>query len=413
MAWSALPYPPIDDYALVGDLRSAALISRRGSVDWLCLPRFDSSWVFGRLVDWRRGGYFELTPLGEAAATRHYRVDSNVLETTWRQGRSQLRVIDFMPLALRRPRPPRSLRLVRLLQPVQGTIDCRVVFHATFDYGRRTATLKQHPRLLSAIGATGTLVLQYPPGFRAEVRDGSVVLTGSAVPGMPSAFLLHFVEEGEIPAIQPYHQALTWAETTDAYWRSWLGNCRYRGRFVEQVRRSSLALKLMQYEPSGAFIAAPTTSLPERIGGSLNWDYRFVWLRDMAVLVNALHQFGFYREAQQFMDWLEGLAATRPGDLQLIYQVDGSEDVSEHLLGHLDGYGGSRPVRIGNAAYRQVQLDIYGEILEAAHSSWRHTGRLGPATRKQLLAVLDYVIAHWEDDDSGIWESRDRKRRYL
>jgi GH15 family glucan-1,4-alpha-glucosidase len=394
-------------------LRSAALISRHGSVDWLCLPRFDSPWVFGRLLDWRQGGCFKLAPRHAADVTRHYHVDSNVLETSWCQGRSQLRVIDFMPLVPSRRKPPGSLRLVRLLQPIQGTIDCQAAIHVSFDYGRRSARLEAQRGWLSATGPMGKIVLQHPEAFTPQVGDDGIVLTGRAVPGSPAAFLLHFVEDGVMPERQSYEQALSWEEQTDAYWRNWLANCRYRGRFTEQIRRSALALKLMQYEPSGAFIAAPTTSLPERIGGSLNWDYRFTWLRDMSVLVNALHQFGFYAEAERFMDWLEKLCANGPSDLQQLYQVDGSADVREHVLKHLDGYRGSRPVRIGNAAYDQVQMDIYGEIFEAVHSSWRHSGRLRRTTRKWLLGLVDHVIAHWQNEDSGIWESRQRKRRYL
>jgi GH15 family glucan-1,4-alpha-glucosidase len=417
VAAGSAPYPPIGDYGIVGDLRSGALISRDGSVDWLCLPRFDSSWLFGRLLDWRTGGYFALRPRHEAVATRQYHTDSNVLETTWREGRRQLRVIDFMPVTATGPKPPDSLRLVRLVQPAQGTVDLRVVFRPTIDYGKQPSRVKQvGTSMLTAAAPGGQAALQFPSSFdvdEGDQGDEATVLRGSAAPGTPAVFCLHFAQKAALPAVVPYERALAWMEATDAFWRGWLQHCRYRGRFSEQVRRSVLVLKLMQYAPSGAFVAAPTTSLPERIGGSLNWDYRFTWLRDMAVLVNALHQFGFYREAQQFIDWLDDLCASGPDEMQLIYQVDGTEDVTEHLLEDLDGYRHSRPVRIGNAAFSQVQLDIYGEMFEAAYSAWRHTGRLQRATRRRLLGLIDHVIAHWENEDSGIWEARQRKRRYL
>ena len=414
---NADPYPPLDAYGLIGDLRSAALVSVQGSIDWLCLPRFDSPSVFGRVLDWGRGGCFAIAPSTAAAATHAYRTHSNVLETVWTVERSQARVVDFMPLAAAagRQRPPAGLRLVRLIQPLRGSVRWTVRFMPRFDYGARAARIEgRGPGLLSASGPAARLWLRYPEHFDLQPTAEGATLTGTSAPGTRCAFLLfHIGDGGRPPAAVPLATVDRWLESTDGFWRDWLSACTYRGRFDEQVRRSALLLKLMQFAPTGAFVAAPTTSLPERIGGSLNWDYRFTWLRDMAVLVNALHQLGFVREADEFMGWLDRRCACDPRDFQMLYRVDGDPDVHEQSLDFLDGYRGSQPVRIGNAASTQRQLDVYGEVLETAFSAWSLGRRLPPRRRRFLNAVVDEVIANWEQEDSGIWESRRRKRRYL
>lgn len=407
-------YPPLDDYGLIGDLRSVALVSRQGSVDWLCLPRFDSPSVFGRLLDWRRGGCFSIAPSRSGTSSHAYRTHSNVLATLWTVGRTQATVLDLMPVLPPKSngRPPARLRLVRLIQPLRGAMEWQVRFVPRFEYGARPAPISRRRQgLILAGGRSRRMWLQYPPHFDLQDTEEGAVLRGVSLPGLRCAFLLF--EGGDAPAPVDLEAVDRWVEGTDAFWRDWLASCTYQGRFEEQVRRSALLLKLMQYAPTGAFVAAPTTSLPERIGGSLNWDYRFTWLRDMAVLVNALHQLGFTKEVDDFMEWLDHRCACDPRDFQMLYRVDGDPKVEERTLDHLEGYCGSRPVRLGNAAGTQRQADVYGEVMETAFTAWQLGRSLPQRRRLFLLAVVDEVIRSWEEADSGIWEARERKRRYL
>jgi len=409
-------YPPIDDYGVVGDLRSAALISHQGSVDWLCLPRFDSPSMFGRILDWEKGGYLEIVPVGDAAVTRRYRPDSNVIETLWTQERSRMRVVDFMPPALERSRsnPPASLRLVRWIQPITGAMDWVATFQPRFDYGQQMPQIVQvGPAVLRASSGTIQVFLEVPLAATVAFRDGTAAITGRALPGHDAGILLHYVEKGRVPRATPASVIRRWLLDTDTYWFNWLRGCTYRGRYEELVHRSALVLKLMQYLPSGAFVAAPTTSLPENPGGSLNWDYRYTWLRDTAVLVNALLELGFEAEATGFLRWMSREHLRHPQHFQVMYRVDGSEQIPEVTLDHLEGYRGSRPVRIGNAAVEQLQLDVFGEVMETAYTAWSARRRMPAPSIPTLRSLVDMVLTHWQDPDSGLWESRSRQRRYL
>jgi GH15 family glucan-1,4-alpha-glucosidase len=417
VSYRELRYPPIGDYGMIGDLRSAALLSKHGSIDWMCLPRFDSPWIFGRLLDWDRGGYFELCPPREALAFRQYRRDSNVIQTVWSSDHARMRVVDWMPMAIKskRLRPPDSLRLIRMMQPIAGSTDWRLTFKPRFDFGRRVPELIPiHAGMLMAEGNDGRVYLQYPSDAPLALIDGVAVVTGRVMPGHRAAVLLHHVERGRRPpAPISLEDAHTYLHQTDDYWVAWLRSSTYRGRFDEQIHRSALALKLMQYLPSGAFVAAPTTSLPESPGGSLNWDYRFTWIRDTADLVNALHQLGFEDEVDGFLRWVRGAHDRHPEHFQIMYTIDGDDRLPEYVLDDLEGYRGSKPVRIGNAAVEQLQLDIYGELIQTAYTAWQSRKQLPKPRRAILLQVVDYIIEHWQLEDSGIWESRRRPRRYL
>ncbi|HYM51304.1 MAG TPA: glycoside hydrolase family 15 protein [Candidatus Limnocylindrales bacterium] len=409
-------YPPIGYYGLLGDLRSAALLSKTGSIDWMCLPRFDSPWVFGRLLDWDRGGYFEVRPEGEANCDRTYRTGSNAIETRWWSGSRRLRVVDFMPVMSPDVggRPPSSVRLVRQLIAVAGTMSWRATFKPRFSYGRKKATLRRiGSGLLLAQHARERVVLQFPEEATLELQDGTAFISGRAAPGQRTVLLLHDGSAVARPARIEYRHADRWLHLTDDFWVAWLRRSGYHGRFIEQIRRAALALKLMQHEPTGAFVAAPTTSLPESVGGTLNWDYRYTWLRDSAILVHALWELGCPDEATAFMNWLNAVHERDPSEFRIVYRVDGDPRLGERQLDELDGYRGSRPVRVGNAAVSQVQLDVYGEVFETAFVAWRSWRRLPQTSRKTLLAIVDYVLDHWEQEDSGIWEARQRKRRYL
>jgi GH15 family glucan-1,4-alpha-glucosidase len=410
-------YPPIADYGMIGDLRSAALLSKQGSIDWMCLPRFDSPWIFGRLLDWEKGGYLQLCPPGEAMAYRQYRRDSNVIQTMWSSDRARMRVVDWMPIAVKnkRVKPPESLRLIRMMQPVAGSTDWRLIFKPRFDYGRRVPLLRPiRPGMLMAGSPDGNVFLQYPTDAAVTVEDGEATITGRVMPGHRAAVLLHYTERGgKAPTAISLDDAHTYLHQTDDYWVGWLRSSTYRGRFDEPVHRSALALKLMQYLPTGAFVAAPTTSLPESLGGSLNWDYRYTWIRDTADLVNALHQLGFEDEVDGFLRWVRLAHDRHPEHFQIMYTIDGEDRAPEYVLDDLEGYRGSKPVRIGNAAVEQVQLDIYGEVIQTAYTAWQSKRRLPQPRRAILLQVVDYILEHWQMEDSGIWESRRRPRRYL
>src|SRR2546428_7283683 len=412
-----LRYPPIADYGMLGDLRSAALLSKQGSIDWMCLPRFDSPWIFGRLLDWDKGGYLELRPMAGELGYRQYRRDSNVIQTLWRSGRARMRVVDWMPIVLKtkRLKPPESLRLIRMMQPLAGSTEWQLTFKPRFDYGRQVPSLTPiRPGMLLAEGTDGDVCLQYQDGAALHLSDGVATVSGRVMPGHRAAVLLHYMDRaGKAPASISLDEAHTYLHQTDDYWMAWLRSSTYRGRFDEPVHRSALALKLMQYLPTGAFVAAPTTSLPESPGGSLNWDYRYTWIRDTADLVNALHQLGCDDEVDSFLRWVRMAHDRHPEHFQIMYAIDGEDRLPEYVLDDLEGYRGSKPVRIGNAAVEQVQLDIYGELIQTAYTAWQSRRQLPKPRRAILVAVVDYILEHWQMEDSGIWESRSRPRRYL
>ncbi|TME46968.1 MAG: glycoside hydrolase family 15 protein [Chloroflexi bacterium] len=408
-------YPPISDYGVIGDLRSAALVSKQGSIDWLCLPRFDSAWVFGRLLDWDRGGYFQICPVGESLAFRRYRTDSNVLETVWSSDHARLRVVDWMPIPLaRKPlKPPESLRVIRMLQPIAGSTRWRATFKPRFDYGRQQPELKLvRAGMLGAAGPSGRLFLQYPADAEVEVHDGIATITGNAMPGHRACLELHYLEKGGAPAAMSIDDAHTMLHQTDDFWVAWLRAIKYKGRYDEPLHRSALALKLMQYVPTGAFVAAPTSSLPESPGGSLNWDYRYTWIRDTSDLVNALSQMGFKDEANRFLRWARIAHDRHPKNFQIMYRIDGDDRLPEYALDDLEGYRGSRPVRIGNAAVEQLQLDTYGELIQTAFTAWQMSRTFPRLRRRIMLEIVDHILAEWDQEDSGIWEARRRPRKY-
>jgi alpha,alpha-trehalase len=397
-------------------MSSAALVCRDGSIDWLCLPRFDSPWIFGRLLDWQRGGHLRVAPEEAGVPSRQYRTDSNVLETTWMVGREQAQVIDFMPIRRsdQDASVPASLRLLRMIQPTRGKLNWRIDFCPVFDHGRKIPRLSHDaPGMVAARSGGESVTLEYPRHFRLARTENGVRLQGSLDVGETAMVALHHGGRGGRPRPLRWTQAARLLAGTDRFWRAWLEQCTYQGRYAPLVRRSVLLLKLLQYKPSGAFVAAPTTSLPESAGGTLNWDYRYTWLRDMSVLVETLHQLGVVHEVDQFMDWLDNSCACEPSSFQMLYRVDGNRRVTEHELTHLDGYRGSRPVRIGNAAAEQNQLDVYGEVMEAAHAAWKRSKHLPRRRRTMLRQVVDHVLQHWPEEDAGIWESRSRPKRYV
>jgi GH15 family glucan-1,4-alpha-glucosidase len=398
----------IEDYAAIGDGRSAALVGRDGSIDWLCWPRFDSPSIFGALLD-PTAGRWRIAPAMPVRATRHYIQDTNVLQTRFDTGTGTLVLTDLMPVASEEEKntflmPEREV--LRLVECEQGEVELETIFDPRPGYGLRATRMRQAGQLgfrletgagLLALRTELPLHVAEDGGLRGRVRlragevvDASLTLAADGPAVLPP------LGEGSRAAV----------ERTVRWWQTWAARARYDGPCREMVIRSALALKLMVYAPSGAVIAAPTTSLPERVGGPLNWDYRFCWLRDASLTVRALAGLGYMDEAHAFVNWLlHTTRLTRP-ELRVLYDVYGNKPPDERTLDRLAGYGGSRPVRTGNLAVEQRQLDVYGEVVDAVTHFVQAGGRLDRETEGVLRAWGEYVCRHWDEPDEGIWEPR-------
>ena len=403
---------PIQDHALIGDCRAAALVSRRGVIDWLCWPRFDSPWVFGALLD-DRAGHWTLQPATPFESGQRYVEGTNVLETRFVAAGGTAVVTDLMPVASEEDKHRLLLpdhEILRIVRCEQGELELAMLLEARPGYGAHVP----RPRAAGKLGVRietgqGTMML------RADVPlslagDGAIVSRFVLRAGEAAHLSLTLADDG--PAILPPLGA--WSreavERSVSWWRSWLSQLSYDGPARAAVERSALVLKLLVFAPSGAVIAAPTTSLPERVGGGLNWDYRFCWLRDASLTVRALLGIGFDREAEAFVSWLlHTTRLTRP-ELRILYDVYGNLPSDERVLGELSGYLESRPVRIGNAAADQVQLDVYGEVIDAVVRLVRKGASLDRETEHMLRAFGEHVCRHWQEPDEGIWEPRSGKR---
>ena len=403
-------YPPIADYGVIGDGRTAALVSRAGSIDWLCWPRFDSTALLFRLLDVRGGGFFRVGPVGEARVERAYESGTNVLSTVFASPGGRCRVTDFMVPWVPGNRPP---RLYRILEGLEGAIEMEVEFRPSFDWGRANPEVVLSPEGAIARAAGAAVALACPGGL----RPGAAGALGAKVAlhsGARVHLCLEYAEdEPRIPSPRPGEAEADLAATL-RYWREWSSACTYQGPYHELVRRSALALKLLTYEPTGALVAAATTSLPEEIGGVRNWDYRYTWLRDASLIVYVLQAIGYHAEADHFFEWLERLCTRRACELQTMYRVDGGTELPEETLAHLEGYRGSAPVRVGNAASSQFQLDVYGHILDVAHVCFTTLPRpLDAGLWAVLRQAADQAAIRWREPDDGIWEVRGGSRQFV
>ena len=402
-------YLPIEEHGIVGDLRTVALIGTDGTVDWYCPARFDAPSLFGALLDKNKGGYFSITARTSYAKPKQlYLPDTNILLTRF-QGKDAVgEVIDFMVPETRSTGKARDL-LVRQARAVRGTVTFELACHPAFDYGR----LSHELQIIQGVGAVfasplGRAVLRTDVSLKAE--DDGVAATFTLQEGESADF--HLEWNGDVRPITAGEtdEALT---RTQDFWQGWLGQSRYRGRWRETVQRSALALKLLVYHPTGALVAAPTTSLPEEPGGTRNWDYRYAWLRDASFTVYSLMRLGFLEEAASFMDWLQKRCetATAERDVMVMYTVDGSDHLPETTLGHLDGYHGAKPVRIGNGAVGQRQLDVYGEIMDSVYL-YNKEVPISYDLWTGLSKRLDWLSRHWTEPDEGIWEIRGPRQRF-
>jgi GH15 family glucan-1,4-alpha-glucosidase len=409
-----MAYQPIENYGIIGDLHTAALVGRDGSIDWLCLPRFDSPSVFGAILDDKKGGRFRVSSTAEGAATKQfYLPETNVLTTRFLSSGGVGEVIDFMPVQPHGTQA-RPHRLVRRIGCVLGEMPFRVECRPAFNYAR-----DKHEVEISDSGAcfrSQDLCLALSTRVKLEKKGGAVAAGFTLREGETAAFVLHDIEKSESCGVAPEEKEVDRLfEETVEYWRHWVARCTYRGRWREIVYRSALVLKLLTYAPTGAIVAAPTTSLPAFIGGTRNWDYRFTWIRDAAFTLYALMRIGFTEEATAFMRWIVARSheLEPDGSLQIMYGIDGEHDLKEVTLDHLEGYRGSRPVRIGNAAHNQLQLDIYGELMDSVYLYNKHATPISYDGWRELRRMINWVCENWQQPDFGIWEVRGPARHFV
>lgn len=393
----------IEDYAMIGDMQSAALVGRDGSIDWLCLPRFDSPSCFSALLGGERNGHWWLGPTGRRPATRRrYRPDTLILESEWDTPTGTVRVIDFMPPRDNNP------DVVRIVEGVSGEVEVSTQLRVRFDYGRIVPWVRRSDGHLQAIGGPDSVWLHSPVPLKGGDYAHRATFTVREGQRLPFVFTWH-------PSHEPMPREIS-AEgqlaETEAMWAEWVARCTYEGPHRDAVVRSLITLKALTYAPTGGIVAAPTTSLPEDIGGVRNWDYRFCWLRDATLTLDALISSGYIEEAGEWRAWLLRAIAGRPQDLQIMYGVAGERRLPELELTWLDGYEDSRPVRIGNNAVNQLQLDVYGEVMNCLFVS-RKMG-LGADDRAWAIQreLLAYVEEHWDEPDEGLWEVRGPRRHF-
>lgn len=411
----AASYLPIEDYAVIGDLHTVALVGKNGSIDWCCLPRFDSPSIFGALLDARKAGFFRIAPTDTSSikCKQLYLPDTNILLTRFLSVDGVAELTDFMPIK-QVSTPEHHHLLIRSLAVVHGSLSFSLICRPAFNYAR-----DQHGVSISSNGATFQhtdfqLALASPIPLENDGRGGARA-TFTLHRGESLHFLLESTRERkQVPqslSEEAYQKAF---HETSHYWHTWLSHCRYQGRWREVVQRSALVLKLLTYAPTGAIVAAPTTSLPESVGGARNWDYRYTWIRDASFTLDSLLTLGLTQEAEAFMGWLDARCheLKENGALQPMYGITGEHHLSEVTLNHLEGYRQSRPVRIGNGAYTQKQIDVYGEMLEAI-SIYNHYEAITYDLWLNVRHLLDWLSHHWQEPDEGIWEVRGGPKRFL
>jgi GH15 family glucan-1,4-alpha-glucosidase len=408
------PYRPIEDYGLIGDMHTAALVGRDGAIDWLCLPHFDSPSVFGAILDHDKGGSFRIHPaVEEVSCKQFYWPETNVLITRFLTHEGSAEITDFMPVGRART-ARRHHEIVRRVTSVHGRLPFHMTCRPAFDYARAPHTT--HVTSAGARFHSADLVL----GLASDVplvRDGDGVRATFSLPEGDSAHFVLRVLDGESGAGTEPSAAYVdraFVHTVD-YWREWIGRCRYQGRWREMVHRSLLTLKLLTYEPTGAIVAAPTCSLPEGLGGERNWDYRYSWIRDSAFVLYSFLRMGYHEEAHRYMSFLQSVTCGPgfDGSLRVMYGIDGRRDLRETTLDHLDGYKGSRPVRIGNGAFNQLQLDIYGGLIDAIYLYDKWGTPISYDMWLTVTALINWVTENWAREDHGIWEVRGPLRHFV
>lgn len=399
----------IEDYALIGDMQTAALVCRDGTADWLCLPRFDSHAVFAGLLGTEEHGFWRLGPARAEgtepafADRRRYRGDSLILESEWDTPRGTVRVTDFMP-----PRDG-APQLIRIVEGVSGRVPMRSELRMRFSYGRVTPWVhKVDNRTVAVAGPDSVWLDTEADTYGKNLTTYSDFTVG---PGDRVAFTISWQPSHHEPPALPDPEGSL--EATELFWREWVDQCTYHGPYREAVVRSLITLKALTYAPTGGIVAAPTTSLPEEIGGVRNWDYRYTWLRDAAITLSSLLRTGYREEARAWREWLLRAVAGDPENLQIMYGIAGERELGEAELDWLPGYENSGPVRVGNGAANQLQLDVYGEVTEALHLAHMTGLTRNDYAMGLQLKLIEYLEKHWEEPDEGIWEVRGPRRHFV
>ncbi|MEU3976049.1 glycoside hydrolase family 15 protein [Streptomyces bacillaris] len=399
----------IEDYALIGDMQTAALVCRDGTADWLCLPRFDSHAVFAGLLGTEEHGFWRLSPARPEgteplpADRRRYRGDSLILESEWDTPRGTVRVTDFMP-----PRDG-APQLIRIVEGVSGRVPMRSELRMRFSYGRVTPWVhKVDGRTVAVAGPDSVWLDTQADTYGENLTTYSDFTVG---PGDRVAFTISWQPSHREPPALPDPEGSL--EATELFWREWVDQCTYHGPYREAVVRSLITLKALTYAPTGGIVAAPTTSLPEEIGGVRNWDYRYTWLRDAAITLSSLLRTGYREEARAWREWLLRAVAGDPENLQIMYGIAGERELGEAELDWLPGYENSAPVRVGNGAANQLQLDVYGEVTEALHLAHMTGLTRNDYAMGLQLKLIEYLEKHWEEPDEGIWEVRGPRRHFV
>ena len=393
----------IEDYGLIGDLRTAALVGRNGSIDWLCLPRFDSGACFAALLGDESHGRWQIAPAGEVTRTeRRYRAGTLVLETDFETAEGSARVIDFMP---RGDGPP---QLMRVVEGLGGSIAMRMELRPRFDYGAVAPMVEA--RVDGAAAYVGPDALHLSTPVPLGLEDRTITADFTIPEGARERFVLRWHESWDVAP--PPDDAEAALARTQTWWREWSDRCTYEGEWREAVLTSLIVLKALTNETTGGIVAAPTTSLPEDLGGVRNWDYRFTWLRDSALALRAMLSTGYTEEALAFRRWMGRATASEPHDVQIMYGLGGERHLPEMELDWLPGYEGSRPVRIGNAAADQFQLDVYGETIGALYVGATVVGRIDPMVWERAVETLEVIDSRWREPDEGMWEVRGPRRHF-
>jgi len=394
----------IDDYGVIGDLHTAALVGRSGSIDWLCMPRFDSGACFASLLGDDDAGHWRIAPAsGGPCARRRYRNHAPILESEWETGEGAVRVVDFMP---RRDGTP---NLVRMVEGISGSVKMRTSLVIRFDYGHILPWVRRRRQELLAIAGPDSLVLR--TAVRLEPTDHRHAAEFTVSAGERVPFVLTWRPSHD-PQSDPINAEAALAKTEEL-WSDWLSRCEYEGEWKDEVIRSLMLLKVLTYAPTGGIVAAATTSLPEQLGGERNWDYRFCWLRDATMTLEGLLYSGFVEEAKAWREWLLRAVAGDPADLQIMYGIGGERRLLEYTLDWLPGFAGSSPVRVGNAAVGQFQLDVYGEVMDALHLG-RMSGIAANDDAWSLqVSLMDFLESHWQEPDEGIWEIRGPRQHFV
>ncbi|MDQ6678749.1 MAG: glycoside hydrolase family 15 protein [Acidobacteriota bacterium] len=406
-----MAYKSIDSYGLIGDLHTAVLVGTDGSMDWGCFPDFDSPSVFGAILDENKGGHFKICSTREGRARQMYLPDTNVLVTRFLDPEGVGEVIDFLALG----EVGRKWReVVRISRCVRGTVKFRMECAPRFDYARA-----EHRIILDGNRArftSGEIRMDLTSTIELREHQGqAAVCEFQLQEGERASFVLRYApEEKAVAETDLNRKTEEQMQATIAYWKEWAERCKYQGRWREMVVRSALALKMLTYAPTGAIIAAPTCSLPEVIGGERNWDYRYTWIRDAAFTIYAFLRLGYFKEATAFMEWLHQRCKENQetGPIQVMYRINGSAALKEFELEHLEGYRGSRPVRVGNAAADQLQLDIYGELIDSIYLYNKYVEPISWDLWGNVRQMLDWLCDNWERPDHSIWEVRSGPQQY-